>query len=118
MLRTLKTKCANTSNNDILNADYFTEKKYPYIINDANISNGSPIIEGTRIKVWTVAGYYQMGMSVDEILIALSHLKASQVHSALAYYFDHQDEIDEEIAQNQDIDYWKKSVKNQTVVSE
>jgi uncharacterized protein (DUF433 family) len=35
-----------------------------------------------------------MGMSADEILTTLPHLKPSQVHSALAYYFDHKDEVD------------------------
>jgi len=44
---------------------------YPYIINDPKISNGSPLIEGTRITVWNIAGYYQMGMNVDEILVNL-----------------------------------------------
>ncbi len=33
-------------------------------------------------------------MDVDEILTSLSHITAAQVHSALAYYFDNQSEID------------------------
>lgn len=63
-----------------------------------NIAHGDPIIKGTRIAVRTIAGYYQMGMNVDEILTTLAHLSAAQVHSALAYYFDHQAEIDKELA--------------------
>ena len=55
----------------------------------------------------TIAGYYQMGMDVDEILTTLTHLTSSQVHSALAYYFDHQDEIDKSLIESSDIDYWK-----------
>jgi len=42
-----------------------------------------------------------MGMSVDEILATLSHLTPSQVHSALAYYFDNQKEIDCDIHDNE-----------------
>jgi len=34
----------------------------------------------------------------------------AQVHSALAYYFDHQGAIDKEIKENSDIEYWKKQV--------
>jgi len=49
-----------------------------------------------------------MGMSVDEILNTLQHLTASQVHSALAYYFDHQMEIEQDIKEFANIDYWKK----------
>ena len=38
-----------------------------------------------------------MGMNVDEILSVLSHLRPSQVHSALAYYFDHQEEVEKDL---------------------
>jgi uncharacterized protein (DUF433 family) len=73
-------------------------KKYPYIGSDPEIADGKPIIVGTRITVRCVAGYYQMGMSADEILTTLPHLTPSQVHSALAYYFDHQDEVDTDLS--------------------
>ena len=83
---------------------------YPYIVKVKNIANGSPIISGTRIAVRTIAGYYQLSMSVDEILTALKHLTQAQVHSALAYYFDHQGAIDKEIKESSDIEYWEKQV--------
>ncbi len=85
---------------------------YPYITSKPEIAGGAPIIEGTRITVRTIAGYYQMGMDVDEILSTLSHLTASQIHSALAYYFDHQKEIDEQLVEYSDEEYWEKQVKN------
>lgn len=84
---------------------------YPYIELNSKIASGSPIIKGTRITVRTIAGYYQMGMSVDEILTSLSHLTSSQVHSALAYYFDHQEEIDKDIAESSNEGYWKKQIQ-------
>jgi hypothetical protein len=37
------------------------------------------------------------GRSPDEICLHLPHLIASEVYSAMAYYFDHQQEIDGEI---------------------
>ena len=83
---------------------------YPYIESTSKIAGGSPIIKGTRITVRTIAGYYQMGMSIDEILTSLSHLTSSQVHSALAYYFDHQEEVDKDIAESSKEEYWKKQV--------
>ena len=64
------------------------EKEYPHIGTDPEIADGKPIISGTRTTVRSIAGYYQMGMSIDEILTTLPHLRPSQVHSALAYYFD------------------------------
>ena len=84
---------------------------FPYITSDPNIAQGEPIIEGTRITVRCIAGYYQMGMDVDVILLQLSHLTASQVHSALAFYFDHQAEIDEAIRTNDDVAYWKSQAR-------
>lgn len=78
---------------------------YPYITCKNGILNGTPIINGTRISVRTIAGYYQMGMNVDEILNTLTHLSPAQVHSALAYYFDHQSEIDKEIYEYNEIHY-------------
>ena len=79
---------------------------YPYITSNPDIAGGISIIEGTRISVRTIAGYYQMGMNVDEILSTLSHLSPAQVHSALAYYFDNQEEIDAEILENSDEEKW------------
>ncbi len=83
---------------------------YPYITSHPDISGGAPVVEGVRVTVRTIAGYYQMGMDVDEILATLSHLTASQVHSALAYYFDHQQEIDSVLAEYSDEEYWKQQV--------
>ncbi len=80
---------------------------YPYISTSSEIASGVPIIAGTRITVRRIAGYYQMGLNVDEILSTLSHLRPSQVHSALAYYFDHQREIEIDLEESSDIEYWK-----------
>jgi len=84
------------------------KQAYPYITTNPRIAGGVPIIKGTRISVRTIADYYQMGMSVDDILNTLQHLTASQVHSALAYYFDHQKEIEQDAKAAADIEYWKK----------
>jgi uncharacterized protein (DUF433 family) len=84
---------------------------YPHITSTPRIAGGAPIIKGTRIAVRAIAGYYQFGMSVDEILQSLPHLTQSQVHAALAFYFDHQKEIDSDLRRNSDVDYWRKQVK-------
>ena len=86
-------------------------KGYPHIAWSRSILNGIPIVAGTRTPVRSIAGYYQMGMTVDEILQSLPHLSAGQVHAALTYYFDHQREIDRDIARNNDADYWKKQAE-------
>lgn len=93
-----------------MNRTAFKKNAYPYITFCDEIADGVPIIEGTRTTVRTIAGYYQMGMSVDEILTSLSHLTTSQVHSALAYYFDHQSEIDKDMNESTDVEFWKNQV--------
>ena len=84
--------------------------KYPHITSSPRIANGVPIIKGTRITVRAIAGYYQLGLSPDEIVQSLPHLTQSQLHSALAYYFDHQKEIDRDLKRQADPDYWRKQV--------
>jgi uncharacterized protein (DUF433 family) len=84
---------------------------YPYITSDPGIADGRPVIADTRITVSCIAGYYQLGMSIDEILESLRHLTPSQVHSALAYYFDHQDEINADLEEAGNVEYWKSQVK-------
>lgn len=88
--------------------------KYPHISSEPRIANGAPIIKGTRITVRAVAGYYQLGMTPDEILQSLPHLSQSQLHAALTYYFDHKKEIDRDLKRNADESHWRRRVKQRT----
>jgi uncharacterized protein (DUF433 family) len=55
-----------------------------------------------RIRVsQIVIDYLNNGWSADEMCIHYPHLKLAEVHSAMAYYFDHQAEIDAEISEEQ-----------------
>ena len=80
---------------------------YPHITTNPNILHGVPVIEGTRVPVRAVAGYYQMGMLVDEIVMSFSGVTLAQAHAALSYYFDHQQEVDEDVRSNNNVDYWE-----------
>lgn len=74
---------------------------HPYIVKQAGVCGGAAIIEGTRIAVWHIVGYYyKVGMSVEEIIAEWDELTPAQVFSALAYYHDHRPEIDQLRAQN------------------
>ena len=44
-----------------------------------------------------VRDHMACGLSADEIVRRYPYLKRAEVYSALAYYFDHQEEIDQEI---------------------
>jgi uncharacterized protein (DUF433 family) len=60
-------------------------------------------IAGTRVRVQDVYAMAEVQrLSPDEIVRELPHLTLGQVHAALAYYFDHRDEILAEIQQDDD----------------
>jgi uncharacterized protein (DUF433 family) len=59
---------------------------------------GRPHILGHRIKVKHVAIWHeQMGMTPTQIVATYPTITLAQVHAALAYYYDHRDDIRAEI---------------------
>lgn len=53
-----------------------------------------------RIRVaQIVMDYLAYGWSVEEICRQHLYLKPAEAHAAMGYYFDHQEEIDQEITQ-------------------
>ena len=80
---------------------------YPHIVKIPGVCGGQAVIEGTRIAVWHIVGYYyKVGMSVEEILAEWNYLTPAQVFSSLAYYHDHKEEIDRVREQNS-YEYWQ-----------
>lgn len=64
------------------------------------IVGGKPRIAGRRITVQNIAIWHEyMGMRADEIT-AEYDLSLAEVYAALAYYFDHRAEIEEQIAED------------------
>lgn len=68
-----------------------TEINYPHITwND----NSTPCIDDTRHRVIDIAADHLVhGYSAMQIVDQYPDLTPAQVHTALAYYYDHQDEI-------------------------
>jgi uncharacterized protein (DUF433 family) len=67
------------------------ETRYEHIILD---EEGQPTIAGTTMKVKElVAERLAWGWSAEELLLNHPHLTLGKVYSALAYYADHQEEI-------------------------
>jgi len=66
-----------------------------------NIADGKPRIAGRRITVQNIAVWHErLGKTADEIASEFD-LSLAEVYAALAYYFDHRDEIDELILKEQ-----------------
>jgi uncharacterized protein (DUF433 family) len=61
-------------------------------------SNGVPILAGTQTKVVEVVlDHLAHGSDALEIHRQYPSLSLGQIHSALAYYYDHQAEMDQDI---------------------
>ena len=59
---------------------------------------GVPLITGTTMKVVElVTEYTANGWSPEELHFQHPYLTLGQIYSALAYYWDHKDELDQDI---------------------
>lgn len=69
-----------------------------------NVCGGKACIAGHRIRVMDIVIRHEdFGMSPDEIVAVYPGLNLSDVHAALAYYFDNVDEIRDDIQRNDEI---------------
>lgn len=72
-----------------------SETRYEHIrLDEAQV----PLIAGTRVKVIElVLDHLSYGWSPEELHFQHPHLTMGQIHSALAYYWDHKAELDQDI---------------------
>jgi uncharacterized protein (DUF433 family) len=68
------------------------------IIRSPGIKGGSPHIAGTGVTVRTIARWYKLGLSPEQIASEISHLNLAQVYTALAYYHANRAEMEAEMA--------------------
>lgn len=68
---------------------------YEHIVLD---EKNVPYIAGTRFKViQLVLNHQSYGWSPEELKFQHPQLTMGQIHSALAYYWDHKEELDQDI---------------------
>ena len=69
-------------------------------------------IAGTRTRVQDVYALSEIrGLAPDQIVEQLPHLTLGQVHAALAYYFDHREQILNELRED---DEFVRALRQQT----
>ena len=75
--------------------------KYEHVVlNEANV----PTIAGTTLKVVElVLEKTAYGWSPEELHFQHPYLTLGQIHSALAYYWDHQEELDRDMERRLDL---------------
>ncbi len=76
------------------------EVQYRHIVLNEKV----PVIAGTNMKVIElVLEKIAYGWSPEELHFQHPYLTLGQIHSALAYYWDHQDELDQDIERRLDL---------------
>lgn len=62
------------------------------------VCDGKPRIAGHRIRVQDIVVWYEMmGLSADEIIYHYPSITLADVYAALSYYYDHLEEIRQNI---------------------
>jgi len=70
---------------------------------DASRCGGQPVVAGTRIRVGTILACYRQGLGIEEIVQQFPPLKPADVHDALAYAYDHIEEIEGHLAADDEV---------------
>lgn len=59
------------------------------------------MVRGTRVPVSAIVGYIRLGETPETISAdVLPRLTLAQIYDALSYYYEHQAEVDDELAEN------------------
>ena len=86
-----------------------SETRYEHIMLDGN---QVPTIAGTTMKVIElVLDHVAYGWSPEELHFQHPYLTMGQIYSALAYYWDHKVELDQDIERRQFIDQVQQTTK-------
>jgi uncharacterized protein (DUF433 family) len=63
--------------------------------------DGTIRIAGTRVSLESVVHHYEQGASAEEIVLRFPVLRLADVHSCLAYYLNHQEQIQQYMTRQQ-----------------
>jgi uncharacterized protein (DUF433 family) len=74
---------------------------YEYIVKEPGYCGGKATIGNTRVRVNNVVFFHKRGDAPDAILVHYPDLTLAQVYAALAYYYDHTEEIEAELAEDE-----------------
>jgi len=75
---------------------------YAHITKDPGVCGGKACIDGTRIRVMDIVALEREGYVPEKMLNVFAvPLTLGQVYGALAYYYDHKDEIEVSFAEQE-----------------
>jgi uncharacterized protein (DUF433 family) len=75
-----------------------------HITKTPGVCGGKACIAGHRIRVLDIVVWHEMrGMSPEEIVHNFPGITLADVHAALAYYFDHREEIEADFRREREV---------------
>lgn len=79
---------------------------YAHIAKDPKVCGGKACLDDTRVRVMDIVELEREGKKPEEMLHVFAvPLTLAQVHAALAYYYDHREEIEASFAED---DGWEE----------
>ncbi len=85
------------------------EVTYPHIVKEQKRPARLERPPRTRVAM-IVADYLWRGWSAEEIARQYPYLTLAEVHAAMTYYFDHREEIEDELtSEYREVETWKKA---------
>jgi uncharacterized protein (DUF433 family) len=79
---------------------------YSHITKDPKVCGGRACLDNTRIRVMDIVGLQREGKKPEEMLgVFAVPLTLAQVHAALAYYYDHREEVEASLSEDE---HWEE----------
>lgn len=76
---------------------------HPHVRIDPEMLGGSPYIEGSRVPVRRLWAWHQSGVAIETLMRRYPQLGPARVLDALAFAYDNQDEIEEDLAREREL---------------
>ncbi len=75
---------------------------YSHITKQPGVRGGKACIDDTRIAVADVVALLKQGLADQQIVERYPFLNLAQVHAAISYYYDNRDELEADLAEDDD----------------
>lgn len=76
---------------------------YPHVSISPGVLAGSPVIEGSRVPVRRLWAWHRGGTSIETLLRRFPQLGAAKVLCALAFAYDNQELVEEDLARENEL---------------
>jgi uncharacterized protein (DUF433 family) len=76
---------------------------HPHVRIDLEVLGGSPYIDGSRVPVRRLWAWHRSGVAIEALMRRYPQLGPARVLDALAFAYDNQEEIEEDLAREREL---------------